>query len=203
MKIATLTRAAALLLAGAALLGWGLELEAQAPAGEEGDGPVEPPPSRAPFSWISDRPTLTVGDVVTVVVDELTLASADEAENADRFRDRDFVIGLDGNRNSIRARNDSRRSVHGSSARQGAFSTEITARVVEANRAGVLRIEGTKTLQIDDHEQVVRLRGWLRPEDVSLQNTVDSWRLADAELEFETEGELTSTGGGILSRSWI
>ena len=61
------------------------------------------------------------------------------------------------------------------------------------------RIEGVKKVQIDQHEQEVVVRGLIRPQDLSAANTIESWRIAEAEILYTSNGKLVASGG-ILSR---
>lgn len=157
------------------------------------------PPVRS--SWISDAMPVRVGTVVTVLVDEVTLVSADKSvvERKDRGRQVSFnlpVTGIEASFPSGRLEtgHDVGRSQTGASSRREQFSTELSARVVEVD--GIMaRIEGTKRLQVDKHEQTVTVRGWVRTTDINTDNTVESWRLANAEILYESNGKLGSPGG--------
>lgn len=171
--------AAALVLP--ALAGWAPALQGQQ--------------ARAIGSWTSDRADMAVGDVVTIMVDEYTLASAnrDQVDAQGHLRD----VGLTGAPVGGRMRtvNDVEDSRYGDTSRQDRFRAEISARVVEVGEGGNLRIEGTKQLQIDDHEQEITISGWIRAQDVTSSNTVDSWRIADARVGYGSNGELGKAGG--------
>lgn len=150
------------------------------------------PPRR---SWTSDRHALRPGDLVTVVVDESWLASARKNETAAQERKRDLGLGanLPGGTSTggeARSRNDVSERERGEALRQQRFSGEITARVTEVTPEGLARIEGSKRLKVGDAEEEVTLRGWIRPQDVAFQNTVESWRVADAELLYVSRGKL-------------
>lgn len=159
-------------------------------------------PRRGAFSWTSDRIGVREGDIITILIDELTQASADRNETSSRDRSRDLSLSISGPANTnggLRTRNDlSDRAVGGSSRRER-FSTELSARIVEILPSGVARVEGTKKIQIDSHEQEVVVRGLIRPQDLSVANTIESWRVAEAEILYTSNGKLVSSGG-ILSR---
>jgi flagellar L-ring protein precursor FlgH len=53
---------------------------------------------------------------------------------------------------------------------------------------------------IDKNEQLVTLTGWVRPQDVSPQNVVESLRVADAALTYQAKGNLDKPRGGFLSK---
>lgn len=174
----------------------------------EAGPPAEPGPAsatrRVRRSWTTDRRPLTVGDIVTIIVDEQTLATANlqEMRDKDRSRDLDLFLGLPGTSTggSLNLRNDADERSRGEAARRERFSAEITTRVISVGDGGIAQIEGVKRLRIDDHEQAITMRGYIRAEDISMLNTIESWRVADAELFYESNGELERAPGGLLSR---
>ena len=175
----------------------GVASESAAPAG-----------SRA--SWTSSRSGFAVGDIITVLVDEATLASARRNESATdrRRRNADFSLSTPGSSDApgtrmdagFGTRNDAESVQRGENLRGTAFRTELGVRVVEVSPSGMLRVEGAKTVTVDQDEQEVTVTGWLRPQDVSPRNVVVSDRLADAEISFAASGNLAKPRGGFLGR---
>lgn len=156
-------------------------------------------------SWTTDRRDFVVGDVITVVVDEYTLASANKGNFASDRRQRDLGAGISSAASpsvsaDVGTFNDSESRVRGEATRQNRFQGEMTVRVVGLEPTGLLRIEGTKVISVDEHREELTLTGFLRPEDISPQNLVDSWRVGDAELVYTSEGDLTQPKGGILGK---
>lgn len=146
------------------------------------------------FGWISDGRRFGVGDIVTIVVDELTTASADRTTSALENRSSDLGVGFRGSGSgqsldlgTLVANQSSRR---GRDIRQDRMSSEVSVRVTEVEPSGNLRVEGKKIVIIDEHEQEVTVRGSIRPQDVSSNNTVESWRVAEAEVMYTTNGSL-------------
>jgi flagellar L-ring protein precursor FlgH len=171
-----------LLCVGLAVLS-GARASAQAPAG---------PPVRT--LWTSDAVDVQVGDLVTILIDEYTLASADRDDWMQNQRDRDVAASLSGTGVSLRAHNDITQTNRGAAERRNRFQAEVGAQVVEVLPGGVVRIEGTRRLMIDDHEQTVTVRGLVRSLDISSTSTVESWRVAQAELLYESNRELGRDG---------
>lgn len=181
------------LLVGGALAA---TLMATALSGQAPPPPQQPtagPPVRQ--SWVSDRRALVVGQIVTILIDEQTLASADKEQTAVRDRSRDVGVAVNGSGGGLRTDNDVSDRQRGESSRRDRFVAEITARVAEIGPGDALRIEGLKRVQIDDHEQAVTIRGWIRSSDISPRNTVESWRIADAEILYDSNDELGKAGG--------
>lgn len=165
------------------------------------------------YDWIADRRAFVTGDIITVLIDEYTLAAADKSSVASRDRSRQASVGggygLDGvgagAEGTYKSGMKGETRDRGQTSRTGRLSTEITARVVAIEPNGVLRIEGRKRMTIDKHEQEITLTGLVRPEDVGANNTVDSSRIADAVIAYESNGKLDQPRGligRILDAIW-
>ena len=150
-------------------------------------------------NWTTDGVVVRVGDIITIFVDELTQASANTNDASTTDRNRNIRLSLSGSGGGLRTTNGLTTRTDGSASRQDRFSSEISARIVEVLPSGVARIEGIKKVQIDEHEQEVVIRGFIRPQDLSIANTIESWRVADAEIIYTSNGKLVSSGG-ILSK---
>jgi flagellar L-ring protein FlgH len=174
------------------------------PANVVAQGGVDAPVGRRVMSWTSDRVVVSEGYVITILIDELTLASADADESARNARGRDVSIragtGAGGLNGGLQTGNDAERSRSGESSRRERFSAEMSVQIVELLPNGAARIEGTKKIQIDDHEQEITVRGIVRTQDISVANTIESWRVAQAELLYASNGKLQDDGGGIWSK---
>ena len=171
---------------------------------------VAAPPSRQ--SWTADRREFAVGDIVTVMVDEHTLASANHGDFASDRRSRDMRLGVSQNVVTggnvgvdIGSRNDADSRRSGQSTRQNRFRGELTTRVVEIGPDGMLRLEGSKVVEIDGNSERLSLAGWARPQDVGRSNLIDSWRVADAALLYSSDSDIAKPKGGIIGRmfGWI
>ncbi len=166
---------------------------------------VQPPEARAQTmdaprqSWTSDQRTLRIGDIITILVDESTIASANRTDVRSQDRNRDLGIGYnvagEGSSASASSRVDHSDRFRGESSRQERFVTEVSARVVEQGENGLVRIEGEKRVTIDNHEQQIAISGWVRSQDISRSNTVASVRLADAEVTYGSRGNLGRVRG--------
>ncbi len=167
-------------------------------------------PVRAPRqSWTSARRAFTPGDVVTVLVDEYTLASANTGTSATDTRRRD--LGLNGSFNSgltgmnargnMSSNNASTSNQRGEAVRQNRFQSEMSVRIVAVDSAsGLLQLKGSKLVDVDKNKQEITFTGWVRPQDVSAQNQVESWRVADAQLLYTAKGSLGKPKGSIIGR---
>jgi flagellar L-ring protein FlgH len=70
----------------------------------------------------------------------------------------------------------------GTTNRAGSIIGTITARVVEVMPNGTLAVESRKDITINNEKQTLVLKGSVRPEDVTVANTILSTKVADAEI---------------------
>ncbi|WP_256947790.1 flagellar basal body L-ring protein FlgH [Stenotrophomonas rhizophila] len=151
---------------------------------------IEPERYRA---LAADHRAYRVGDVITVFVAEATRARSQAATDASSrlelnaglrtpTTDYNADLGIGGS-NSGGAQ----------TTRVGELRTQVSVQVVAVDPDGGLRIEGWQNLTVNGENQRIRLKGLVRPQDVSAQNTVWSNRIANAELELD--------GVGIVSES--
>ncbi len=190
-------------------------LAAQTPATQADSQRVASPPSKPKppirASWLSDRLPLRIGDVLTVVVDEQTaaservsnVASADRSQRARLGLNVDSAVRLGPSKEFATGMANSSRDV-GESGREGELTAVLSVRVTDIDAAGVATIEGGKSVTVDGRLQEVKLRGIVRPEDVSAANLVSSARVADAVITYKGKkiGPRAGILGKILSILW-
>ncbi len=165
--------------------------------------------SRARANWLSDRLPLTVGDLVTVVVDERTQASESVSRQAtgNRSFDANLNMALSATPKPAKALGssfNSKSNDSGAATRRGDLVAAITVRVTEIDPGGIAHIEGQKTVNVDGRAQLVTLKGLVRSEDVDPTNHVDSERIADAVITYKGKAIAPRSGilGGILKMLW-
>lgn len=83
--------------------------------------------------------------------------------------------------------------------RKDQVATRISARVIEVKPNGLLLLEARKTIQSDKESTTVVVSGLCRPEDVTVNNTVQSTQLADLVVRIENEGEARDAA----KKGWI
>jgi flagellar L-ring protein precursor FlgH len=75
--------------------------------------------------------------------------------------------------------------------RNSSFVRTVACLVTDVNSSGLLHVEGTRNLTINEETQVIQLSGWVRPEDVRIDNTVPSALIASADIHFSGVGVLS------------
>jgi len=85
--------------------------------------------------------------------------------------------------------------------KNGKLTAHLSVRVRKVLPNGDLYAEGTKVVMVGAEEHHVYISGVIRPQDVALDGTVSSGRVADAEIEFTGRGDINDTQRpGWLSR---
>ena len=162
------------------------------------------------LSWTADRREYQVGDVITVLVSEATLATATKTQVGTDQQTRANDIGITPPKigtsslpsiDADMSTNKSAQSKQSGDAKRGVnFRGDISVRVVSVDKTGLLQIKGSKVVDVDKNKQQLNLTGWVRPEDINTQNLVGSERIADAQLTYTLSGNLGKTRGGIIGR---
>lgn len=157
-----------------------------------------------------DKNAHRVGDVITIILNERTVSQKSNAANSSKSSDADLrapVIGGNELRvlnNALSANVNGSRSFSGSGQANQSNRLEgaISVTVAEVYPNGVLRVQGEKWITLTRGQEYLRVSGLIRPEDINLDNTVASSKLADARIAYSGTGELAdSTRQGWLTRA--
>jgi flagellar L-ring protein precursor FlgH len=155
-------------------------------------------------SWLSDRRDYHLGDIVTVLVDEYTLTSLDKQVNATDNRQRTLGLGINtpssNNNYGINSNNGTQSQNSGLDARTNTLTTEMSARVVAIAPNGVMQLKGTKMIKVEESKVDLTLSGWVRVQDVAPDNSIQSFRMVDANLDYKADGPLGQPKTGIIGR---
>ncbi len=156
-----------------------------------------------------------VGDILTVVLTEETKASksastaitkdnATEVDNPTLFGKSLSLDGLSGGELASleqRLKSSKEFSGTGKSDQSNKLNGTIQVIVVEELPNRYLRIAGEKTLTINQGDEKVRLTGIVRPQDILMDNTIASTRIANARISYSGSGVLADSNDmGWLSK---
>lgn len=181
------------------------------PAALAAQTPATPPAASARptlRSWLSDRRDFAVGDIITVLVDDYTITSAIKDDIASERRSRDLSLGVNVNTGvagknisaRINPKNNGDSQNRGEARRENRFQSEMSVRIVALGPSGTMQVQGTRLIDVDKGRQDITLTGWIRPQDVSTANVVESSRLADAQLTYVSPGPLGKAKTSMISR---
>lgn len=150
----------------------------------------------------TDRKAFRVGDIITITLQESTQASKNAS--SDITKDSSASLGLTslfggavsaknpltGNSANLGAEFSGTRSNSGdSSAAQGnSLTGSLTVTIAEVLPNGVLAVRGEKWLTLNTGNELMRISGLVRADDIATDNTVLSTRVADARITYSGTG---------------
>ncbi len=137
-----------------------------------------------------DRPDYQDGDIITVVIEEEAdaIQSANTSTSQNSSVDAEAGLGIFSFLKAFGFAYSDSGSADGETSRSGTLRADITTQIEELMPNGNIRIVGYKNIKINGEEQEIKLSGVIRPEDISLDNTISSKKIADANIEYEGEG---------------
>lgn len=150
-----------------------------------------------------------VGDTLTVILSESTQAAKSSDTSIDKTNSSTITNPVFGgatrdiNGDTLQFELSSERSFEGESGanQSNSLRGELTVTVAEVYANGNLYVQGEKWIKINQGNEYIRLRGIVRPADITPENTVVSTRVADAWISYGGNGALAEANtGGWLSR---
>ena len=87
----------------------------------------------------------------------------------------------------------------GTTSRGTTLTATVSARVVDVLPNGYLVVEGVKRVQVNSENQVITIRGVIRPYDLDPTNSVPSDRLAQMEVQVNGKGVINDS----IRRPWF
>ncbi|MGM0452566.1 MAG: flagellar basal body L-ring protein FlgH [Thermodesulfobacteriota bacterium] len=162
--------------------------------------------------WQQERGSLftankatAAGDIVTVAIYEQASAEKEAETATDRSSNASLGISklfglekslVDKNPNLdptslLSSSSENNFQGSGSTSREESLSATLTTRVVKVMQNGNLGIEGSKTVTVNNEDQVIRLSGVVRQSDIMANNVVDSKYILDAKIEYSGKGVIS------------
>lgn len=149
-----------------------------------------------------DRKAFRVGDIITITLNEKTQAS--KKANSDIQKDSKTKMGLTslfgsgmttnnpigGGDLSLSAEYGGSRDAKGDSqaGQSNSLTGSITVTVAEVLPNGILSVRGEKWMTLNTGNELVRIVGLVRADDIATDNTVSSTRVADARITYSGTG---------------
>ena len=148
--------------------------------------------------WQARRRNYRVGDIITVLLDESTQAARTLNNESSRESSNDVMptglssalsgaspllngLKTDGGKTTNKGK--------GTADQQASLTGSIAVTVIEVQANGNLIVRGEKQLSLSEGGEVIQVSGIIRPEDVSAINTVQSRRLANAQIAYRAVGD--------------
>jgi flagellar L-ring protein precursor FlgH len=157
------------------------------------------------LSLTSDARAYRVGDVVTVILQETTQASKRAGTSFNKGSSASVAplgaLGKTFGKTGIDISADRSFKGDSTSTQQNALSGALTVIVQEVLPNGLLRVSGEKNMTLNQGEEFLRLKGYIRAADVDADNQVSSLRVANARIAYSAKGVLAdANSAGWLTR---
>lgn len=163
-------------------------------------------------SLFTDIKANKVGDILTVNIYENARAAQQaetKAEKTGEFSTQggpgigplDFIPLW-----SVDGKNENTFDGKGENLRNQSLRARMSVTVVAIKDNGDLIVKGTRTVEISTDKETMTLTGVVRQKDISPDNTIDSYKIADAEISYTGKGAAcTGSRPGIIMRflNWL
>ena len=164
---------------------------------------------RASDIWFGRGRAFAVGDLVTVLLNESTQANRQQTGDISRKQTNDIVPGSWASKVGVASLNSTEITSKGSGTadQTATLNGSIAVTVVEVLANGNLMVRGEKQLALTEGAEVIQVSGIIRPEDISPNNTIQSRRLANAQIAYRGTGDMASAsrpgwGNNLLMKLW-
>ncbi|ACB73685.1 flagellar basal body L-ring protein FlgH [Opitutus terrae] len=173
-------------------------------------GSIWPTDQARERSMIADKKASGIGDILTIVVSETAIAQSSQSKKSSRDSSIEDAVqqflyansralthrgGLPG----LKLGGSASYSGGGDISNTQSLSARAAVLVTDVLPNGNFVIEGTRIVTFSGETQYVVLHGLVRADDVGRDNTVASSNIADARVEFYSEGQLTDA----QKRGWF
>ncbi|NLC55379.1 MAG: flagellar basal body L-ring protein FlgH [Armatimonadetes bacterium] len=156
-----------------------------------------------PAPLVTDSRAHRAGDLLTVLIVE-TAAASQQANTQTEKKHGNTVSPSTGILKflpEVGFSDTHKYSGQGSTSRSTSLTARMTVQVTMVHPDGSLEIEGKRSVTVNNERQELRLKGRVRPQDVSADNTVLSSLIADAQISYSGKGVVGSTQKpGIITR---
>ena len=171
----------------------------------------------------SDAKAHLLGDIVTITVEETTSSTQSATTATSRESELTFqtggLLGLPGNLGiqnflgmgngfnpNLDAATTKTHDGSGTTTRSGELTATVTAQIIEVLSGRRFKIEGRRSVTINNEEQIMILQGFIRYQDIGFDNTISSTLIADASITYTGQGVLADeqrVGWGSRLLSWV
>jgi flagellar L-ring protein precursor FlgH len=167
-------------------------------------------------SWFGKSKSFQVGDVITVLLNESSQATRTQNGSLTRESSNDMIPsgmqkygaglgGFMGGINMLGGKLSNKGT--GAADQQASLTGSVAVSVVEVMPNGNLVLRGEKQLALTEGSEIIQVAGIIRPDDVAPNNTVQSRRLANAQIAYRGSGDLANAtkagwGTSTLLKIW-
>ena len=146
------------------------------------------------MSLYADKKARNVGDILTIVINESTTQTATKSRSNSKSGSLTVGAGT-GIFDFIKAfsaTGSDAFKADGAATDTSKYNGQITVTVIEVLPNDNMIVEGTQSIWQNRDEHKITLRGTIRRDDVTMNNTVPSSKVADASIRFDGKGPLNA-----------
>ncbi|MCB9834143.1 MAG: flagellar basal body L-ring protein FlgH [Planctomycetes bacterium] len=154
----------------------------------------------------SDTSARSVGDILTIVIDEQATIANKEDSNFEKESSLEalltnFDIFPTAFEPLPHVAGEAQKSFDGTSKydKDNRFESTMSVVVIDTLPNGNMIVEGTRSLMMDGETKVIKLTGLVRAFDVTRNNTVTSSQVANARISYQGTGPLSRA----TNRGWF
>ena len=146
------------------------------------------------YGIFADRKARNVGDIVTIVISESTTTSSAKSNSNSKSGNTSLSAGVGifdflkaasaGGSDSFKAQ--------GAATDTNRVAGNVTVTVTEVQPNGNMVLEGTQSIWQNRDEHKITFRGVCRADDITVNNTIPSTKIADATVRFDGKGPLNA-----------
>lgn len=162
-------------------------------------------------SFFSDYKARQVGDILTIYIVEFSSGSNSSSTNTKNENNLNVGTTSSGALSffplvGLSTKHGNEYKGDGRVAQKGQLRAKMSAQIVDISESGNIKIEGKKFVEINGDKQITILTGWVRPQDVTTDNVVYSYNIANAEIQYKGKGVTSSSAKpGLITKliNWI
>jgi flagellar L-ring protein FlgH len=172
--------------------------------------------NRQSDAWFGRGRNYQVGDLITVILNESTQAARSQGTDISKDASNTalpagiskFIAGATSPFSGVDLNASTTKSTgKGTADQQASLTGSITVTVIEILANGNMVVRGEKKLGLSEGTEVIQVSGVIRPNDVGPNGTVNSLRLANAQIAYRGSGDLASAskpgwGTSALMKFW-
>jgi flagellar L-ring protein precursor FlgH len=135
-----------------------------------------------------------IGDVITVLLNESTQAGRTQSGVVKRTSTNDVVGSLTGGFLPIvnAAGGNIKSEGTGTADQTASLTGSVAVSVIDVMANGNLVLRGEKQLALTEGAEIIQVAGVVRPDDIAPNNTVQSRRLANAQITYRGTGDMAA-----------
>jgi len=160
-------------------------------------------------SLYGDIKAREIGDVLSVIISESANATRASSSSSSSNTQIDANAGTSGNLTDFLPLFGANAALSNSyngdddSNQKERLSGRITVRITEKTPGGMYRIAGERNLNVNGEENMMVLEGYIRARDISANNQVFSYNVADAQITYKKGGITNIVNDSFWSNTFV